>query len=489
VIQFFELRGPGTVRALAAGLLPCIVATAFSAPASRILIADDFESYTNTASLRAVWTNGTGELLTNAPGGGQAVLHDGDDTNRKGGFSITPDETHTIVLSADFYDFATNIDKRVTLSLRNAAGQSLDIGIAGSAIYSVRAVGYAAHTNWVPFKRGQQAIAGWHRMRAELSQSNLFATLDSGVNGKVDRKLNIPLDGPVPKFSQLRFGGLSKRPSRGGPVLVDNIRLEVVTVSPPVGAAPVVAEKPTSPEPAASLATSTAAAPTPTVSKLSVEAPLPVSPAPPPVVTNITPPVQPTTLSAAPPAASPTVTEASTVAAAWWICGALGVIIVLLAGLMLMLKRQGPTTSTALVRASSGVTMPAAPGVGDEWQKRALNAEALAAKQAKILGEKVGPELVEFAKETLVQGLYTQRNALIETQRRAQQALVDLEARLGELHLPVAERIDAYEKRIAELEKELETRGDEMRELTRATLLLVREKLEQEKAREQRRFN
>ena len=114
-----------------------------------------------------------------------------------------------------------------------------------------------------------------------------------------------------------------------------------------------------------------------------------------------------------------------------------------------------------------------------------LNATAA----AKILGEKVGPELVEFAKETLVQGLYTQRNALIETQRRAQQALVDLEARLGELHLPVAERIDAYEKRIAELEKELETRGDEMRELTKATLLLVREKLEQERAREQRRFN
>jgi len=485
VILFFALRGPGTVRALAAGLLPCIVSTALSAPTSRILIADDFESYTNTASLRAVWTNGTGELLTNAPGGGQAVLHDGDDTNRKGGFSITPDESHNIVLSADFYDFATNTDKRVTLSLRNVAGESLDIGIVGSTIYSVRAVGYAAHTNWVPFKRGQQAIAGWHRMRAELSQSNLFATLDSGVKGKVDRKLNIPLDAPVPKFSQLRFGGLSKRPSHGGPVLVDNIRLEVVTVPPP--AAPVVAEKPASIEPTASLAASTAAAPAPTVSKPIAEPPPPVSPAPPLVVTNLTPPVQPATVSAAPPAANPTVAEASTVAAAWWICGALGVIIVLLAGLMLMLKRQGPASSTALVPASSGVTAPA--GVGEEWQKRALNAEALAAKQAKILGERVGPELVEFAKETLVQGLYTQRNALIETQRRAQEALVDLEARLGELHLPVAERIEAYEKRIAELEKELETRGDEMRELTRATLLLVREKLEQEKAREQRRFN
>ena len=155
---------------------------------------------------------------------------------------------------------------------------------------------------------------------------------------------------------------------------------------------------------------------------------------------------------------------------------------------MLMLKRQGTATSTALVPTAAG-NLVVAPGVAEEWQKRALNAEALAARQAKILGEKVGPELVEFAKEPLVQGLYTQRNALIETQRRAQEALVELEQRLGELHLPVKERIEAYEKRIAELEKELETRGDEMRELTKATLLLVREKLEQEKNREERRFN
>jgi hypothetical protein len=56
-----------------------------------------------------------------------------------------------------------------------------------------------------------------------------------------------------------------------------------------------------------------------------------------------------------------------------------------------------------------------------------------------------------------------------------------LESRLSELHLPVHERIRAYEKRITELEKELETRGEEMRELTKATLLLVKQKLEQER--------
>jgi len=122
------------------------------------------------------------------------------------------------------------------------------------------------------------------------------------------------------------------------------------------------------------------------------------------------------------------------------------------------------------------------------WRQRALAAEALAAKQTQILDEKVGPELREFAKEALVQGLYHQRNALMETQKRAQQALTELETRLSELHLPLHERILAYEKRIAELEKELETRGEEMRELTKATLLLVKQKLEQERELSEPRY-
>jgi hypothetical protein len=459
--------------------LVLIGSTAFSAANSRIIVEDDFESYTNTADMRAVWSGGTGELLSDAPGGGQAALHDGADTNRKGGFSITPDQTHNIVLSGDFYDFATNSDKRVTLSLRNGSGDSLDIGIVGSTIYSVRMSGYAEHTNWVSFKRGQPAIPGWHRIRAELSVSNLFATLDSGAKGKVDRKLSIPLSEPPPKFNQLRFGGLSKRPSHGGPVLVDNIRLELVSVEP--AAVPVAQEK-TSVEKAA-----------PPSSPVQNAAPIAAMPASEKLVSP-TPTTAPAPTNNASPApgnpapVSPVLAESSTVAAAWWICGALGVIIVLLASLMLMLKRQGTAGSTALVPAAPATVVPAAGNMG-EWQKRALNAEAIAAKQAKILGEKVGPELVEFAKETLVQGLYTQRNALIETQRRAQEALVELEARLGELHLPVKERIEVYEKRISELEKELETKSDEMRELTKATLLLVREKLEQERAREERRFN
>jgi hypothetical protein len=140
---------------------------------------------------------------------------------------------------------------------------------------------------------------------------------------------------------------------------------------------------------------------------------------------------------------------------------------------------------------AGGALAAGEPATAEEWRQRALAAEATADKQAQVLREKLLPELTEFAKKSLVQGLYTQRNELVETQQQAQQELAALESRLAALHLPAPERVQAYEKRIAELEKELESRGEEMRELIRATLLLVRQRLDEEKEQEQKttRFN
>src|SRR5258708_7937365 len=119
-----------------------------------------------------------------------------------------------------------------------------------------------------------------------------------------------------------------------------------------------------------------------------------------------------------------------------------------------------------------------------EWKQRALVAEAMAGQQGQMLREKIMPELTEFAKQSLVQGLYAQRNALLETHQEAQLALAEMESRLTKIQAPLHERIRVYEQRIVELEKEVETQGDEVRELTRATLGLVRKKLEDERERE-----
>jgi hypothetical protein len=169
--------------------------------------------------------------------------------------------------------------------------------------------------------------------------------------------------------------------------------------------------------------------------------------------------------------------------------GMLGVIIGLLGTFALWFWRRGVghpdalTPPSALARLTTNASTATELSPNQDWKQRALVAEAMAGRQGQILREKLMPELAEFAKQGLVQGLYAQRNALIETQQVAQKSLVELEARLAALQLTLPERIQAYEKRISELEKEVETQGEEMRELTRATLALVRKKLEAERAR------
>jgi hypothetical protein len=156
----------------------------------------------------------------------------------------------------------------------------------------------------------------------------------------------------------------------------------------------------------------------------------------------------------------------------WWIAGALTIIVGLLAWFLFTLKRRESVAVPALVAPPETRLLKAGDKPSDE-------AGALVNEELK---ERALAELTEFAKQSLVQGLYSQRNALLETQRQAQQELALLEARLVSLQLP--DRIQAYEKRIAELEKELATRSGEVKELVNTTLLLMRQKLEQERGLE-----
>ena len=177
--------------------------------------------------------------------------------------------------------------------------------------------------------------------------------------------------------------------------------------------------------------------------------------------------------------------------ATWWIVGSLAVIIALLGILVFLFWRRDPGktlqpgSATALIGWKDEADAAAASV--DDWKQRALVAEAMAGQQGQLLREKIMPELTEFAKQSLVQGLYAQRNALLEKQQKAQQAVAELERRLTVLQLPLHDRIRAYEKRVAELETEVETQGDEMRELTRTTLELLRRKLEDERGLERSR--
>ena len=429
---------------------------------SRIILLEDFESFASTEALLAVWPGGSGVLGTNVPGGGRAALHDGGNLHNRNVASVSPDATHNVVFTADLYDSGTNEVKRTTVALRNSSGSNFEFGMINEGCcYYARAVGFEVPPDWVPFDQAQKPVPGWHRFQAVMSATNTLVTLDLGADGTIDKTLSFSGPAPLRPFTAIRFGGLPGRISRGGPVFVDNIKLELVPLdsigsSASTGGVRVVKPPPERP------------------------APLPTS--------TVAP--RPTAVALTPASVAAAGNGRAWGSVGWAIAGALAIVIGLLAWVVLLLRRTtlGPPRALLPLASASGAAMPDGssaaiprPGSHEEWKQRALVAEELAQKQAQVLKEKLVPELAEFAKHGLVQGLYTQRNELVETQRRAQQELAELETRLAGLQLPLQERIRVYEQRINELEKELETRGEEMRELIRTTLLLVRQRLEEEK--------
>ena len=492
VIYPIDGRGCARERKLIVllGLLFAFISA--QAQESRVVLHEDFESFRDTRALKKSWPGGPAQLVTNAPGGGNAASHDGNGMNRHSGFFLFPDATHNVVLTADFFDFATNLDQNVTVSLNSEKGtESVAMGLRGVHCYAARVNGFAAKTNWFPFKRGQLPVVGWHRFKATISLSNVVVTLDLGGRGLEDRTITIPLDAAPPTFTQLRFGGYAKAPIPGGTVLVDNLKLELVSIPAVLAAAPAPpaadpapAHIPLETDPPPALAAPITETPSPVRATDTNTAASPITYQAPASIISANP-----NPSAASPSAptEPARIQAMLPWAFWWISGALVLLTLVMLFLLIAIRRSAILAPRPLLADGNETKMLtdgaviASSDESDHWRERALHAEAVVAKQARVLSSKVGPDLVEFAKEALVQGLYSQRNDLVEAQAKAKQTLAELEARLAELHLPAQERVRAYEERITELEKQLGSRDDEMRELTRATLLLVRQRLEQTK--------
>src|SRR4051812_24567226 len=129
---------------LAAGMLSLC---AGSADTNRIILREDFESFKTTKALRTTWPGGPAELMTNAPGGGRAAAHDGTGMNRRSGFFVFPDATHDLVLEADFYDFGTNTDQNVVVSLNGEdTHDNVAFGLKGAYSYVARVGGFSSKT-------------------------------------------------------------------------------------------------------------------------------------------------------------------------------------------------------------------------------------------------------------------------------------------------------------------------------------------------------
>ncbi|HMJ64654.1 MAG TPA: hypothetical protein VK615_04820, partial [Candidatus Binatia bacterium] len=92
------------------------------------------------------------------------------------------------------------------------------------------------------------------------------------------------------------------------------------------------------------------------------------------------------------------------------------------------------------------------------------------------------PELTRWFKQQFVQRLAGSAKILADTQRLAALQVAELERKLQEVKGPIQERLKAYEQRIIELERDLEAKGAENRELLKATIQLARERLEAHRA-------
>src|SRR6266498_2430594 len=119
----------------------------------------------------------------------------------------------------------------------------------------------------------------------------------------------------------------------------------------------------------------------------------------------------------------------------------------------------------------------------DRWKARALAAEARADKASALLKARLLPQLARWMMNELVQRLLSQRAGLLSSQQQAEQEVAELEQRLEKLHVPLEDRLKAYERRIAELERDLAAKGEENRELLKARIDTARKKLASERAK------
>lgn len=155
----------------------------------------------------------------------------------------------------------------------------------------------------------------------------------------------------------------------------------------------------------------------------------------------------------------------------WLVAGVTGILVVLVL-IIWRLARRKPRATLLPARIAGGGLRAELPSHGEE----ALRAGLLA-------------HLTGLISNVFVRRLISQRAELLDSQEKAAAEVDELGARLASAHSRMQDRLLAYEKRIAELEKELETKDTENRELIKAELQSIRKQLEVERTSRQLGLN
>ena len=169
-----------------------------------------------------------------------------------------------------------------------------------------------------------------------------------------------------------------------------------------------------------------------------------------------------------------------------WVLWALGGVFALLFLILWFVARSRPRGS--LLPARIGREYP--PDSSEEaWQRRALAAEHQVQKVQAAARAGLISYLARWWSDRTTRRLIAQRAQLADAHQTAAIEIAELEARLQKVNAPLRERLQAYERRIAELEKELTARGEENRELIKARIQIARKQLEIEREKGRMEFN
>ncbi len=111
------------------------------------------------------------------------------------------------------------------------------------------------------------------------------------------------------------------------------------------------------------------------------------------------------------------------------------------------------------------------------WQERALAAEQRAAQATHVIRAGLTPHLARLMKDQLVWTLRAQRNQMVSAQGGAASLMAELAERLERIQVEFESRVETYEQRIAELERELVVKAEVNRELIATRIEITRKAL------------
>jgi hypothetical protein len=170
----------------------------------------------------------------------------------------------------------------------------------------------------------------------------------------------------------------------------------------------------------------------------------------------------------------------------WWLIGSFSALVLVLVAAVWRLSRRRAANSLLPVPVSGGSPFDPADA---SWRQRALVAEDRAQKAQAAVRAGVMAHLARWMSDTFTRRLISQRSQMLDERQKATAEMEKFGERLETIHSRLQDRLIAYERRIAELEKELETKGEQNRELIKAEIQAMKQQLEAERKKSRLEYN